>query len=94
MSLRTNQECFYTTLHNVSRYDIICCLANPESVPGDAESILVKFFRSFYAPALLNKYVRPLVIVSFFVVFCEWTKWINWKNYLVQIIFPSKLLLI
>ena len=46
-------------------------MGNPESVEGDAESVLVKFFRSFYAPALLHKYVRPLVIVSFFVVFCE-----------------------
>ena len=60
-------------MHNVARYDICCCIADPESVPGDAESILVKFFRSFYAPALLNKYVRPLVIVSFFVVFCKLT---------------------
>ena len=55
---------------NNNRLDVACCitaskkLSDPDQENGH-ESVLYKIFKFFYAPFLMNKYVRPTVVVVF-----------------------------
>ena len=53
-----------------NRFDVACCVAASKKVKDpDAnaphESVLYKIFKYFYAPFLMNKFVRPTVIAIF-----------------------------
>ena len=54
------------------RLDILCCL-KVEKKAGQEEAgpgVLYRVFQHFYAPALLSKWVRPLVMILFFGAAC------------------------
>ena len=54
-----------------NRVDIFCCVKVPKNKKKeDDNSVLYKLFDYFYAPALLSKWVRPVVVVGFFGWFC------------------------
>ena len=60
---------------NNNRFDVACCIAAPKKLsdPDSGvghESVLYKIFKLFYAPFLMNKYVRPTVIVTFITILC------------------------
>jgi hypothetical protein len=52
------------------RFDIICCLKSKKDDDSEYKSFLVRIFESFYAPFLMNKWVKPSVIVIFFGWLC------------------------
>ena len=63
-----------------NRYDILCCVrASKKDIAGSSsdpdsnsgEGFLYKVFKHLYAPFLMKKWVRPLVVVVFFGWFCS-----------------------
>ena len=60
---------------NNNRLDVACCITAPKKLSDpDAESghesVLYKTFKYFYAPFLMNKYVRPTVMAIFAIFLC------------------------
>ncbi len=53
-----------------NRYDLVCCLRNESSEPAESMNLLMKVTEKFYAPAIMNDWVRPTVIVLFFGWLC------------------------
>ena len=52
------------------RFDIFCCFQGSKKDMKEHVSVLYKVFEHFYAPFLLSKFVRPLVIIIFFGFTC------------------------
>lgn len=53
-----------------SRLDVCCCFQSQESTPvGPSEGLLLRFFRKFYAPFLLHRVTRMVVVLLFFALF-------------------------
>jgi Niemann-Pick C1 protein len=44
-------------------------LLNEDNINEEQSGILFKFFKDYYAPALMTKWVRPMVIISFLALF-------------------------
>ena len=56
-----------------NRYDVACCITAPKKLSDTEEaheSVLYKIFKYFYAPFLMNKWVRPTVIGIFITWLC------------------------
>ncbi|GAB6029705.1 hypothetical protein CHUAL_005427 [Chamberlinius hualienensis] len=54
-----------------NRVDLLCCIkVGKKSEAKNHEGILYRIFAHAYAPALLSKFVRPLVIFSFLALLC------------------------
>ena len=49
------------------RWDILFCIKGTKKEVKSGESVLRKVFKMFYAPVLLNRWIRPIVIVLFFI---------------------------
>ena len=50
-----------------NRYDIICCVkVSKKSQKKESNGVLYNIFDVFYAPFLLNKWVKPAVVLIFF----------------------------
>lgn len=62
-----------TIRQNSNRYDVICCMRGNKKDSGEEDSngMLYKFFKSIYAPFLMNKSVRAIVMVVFFGWLCS-----------------------
>lgn len=55
-----------------NRYDILCCIKASKKVESNhSEGTLYKIFKYLYAPFLMKKWVRPLVMIIFFGWFCS-----------------------
>uniref|UniRef100_A0A8C6RZ73 NPC1 like intracellular cholesterol transporter 1 n=1 Tax=Nannospalax galili TaxID=1026970 RepID=A0A8C6RZ73_NANGA len=53
-----------------SRPDILCCLTSGKQPPFDQkEGLLLRFFRKIYAPFLLHRWIRPVVLLLFVALF-------------------------
>ncbi|CAH6995903.1 NPC1-like intracellular cholesterol transporter 1 [Phodopus roborovskii] len=53
-----------------SRPDILCCLSPRKLPPPEQkEGLLVRFFRKIYAPFLLHRFTRPVVLLLFLALF-------------------------
>ncbi|KAG8510572.1 NPC1-like intracellular cholesterol transporter 1, partial [Galemys pyrenaicus] len=53
-----------------SRIDVCCCVRTKKSTPlGQNEGVLLKFFRKVYAPVLLHKVTRVVVVLLFVALF-------------------------
>ncbi|XP_028634107.1 NPC1-like intracellular cholesterol transporter 1 [Grammomys surdaster] len=53
-----------------SRPDILCCFSNRKlPPPKQNEGLLLRFFRKIYAPFLLHRFIRPVVLLLFLVLF-------------------------
>lgn len=55
---------------NNNRFDVACCVTAPKKLSDPDsdtahESVLYKIFKYFYAPFLMNKFVRPTVVAIF-----------------------------
>lgn len=54
-----------------NRVDLLCCIkVGKKSENANHEGILYRIFSHAYAPALLSKFVRPVVILSFIALLC------------------------
>jgi tRNA uridine 5-carbamoylmethylation protein Kti12 len=61
----------YTAIYFVKcRFDIVCCIKSQKEDNAEYKSLLERLFESFYAPFLLNKWVKPVVVVLFFGWLC------------------------
>lgn len=55
-----------------NRYDIICCVkASKKDAAAHSEGSMYKVFKYLYAPFLMKKRVRPVVVVVFFAWLCS-----------------------
>ncbi|GAB1295788.1 NPC1-like intracellular cholesterol transporter 1 [Apodemus speciosus] len=53
-----------------SRLDVLCCISSRKLPPPEPkEGLLLGFFRKIYAPFLLHRFVRPVVLLLFLVLF-------------------------
>ncbi|NP_001268305.1 NPC1-like intracellular cholesterol transporter 1 precursor [Mesocricetus auratus] len=53
-----------------SRPDILCCLSPRKLPPPEQqEGLLLRFFRKIYAPFLLHRFIRPVVLLLFLALF-------------------------
>ncbi|KAL1790409.1 Niemann-Pick C1 1 [Sigmodon hispidus] len=53
-----------------SRLDFLCCFSNRKLPPPEQkEGLLLRFFRKIYAPFLMNRFIRPVVILLFLALF-------------------------
>ena len=58
------------TRQEAKRFDIFCCIQGSKKDTKDHVSVLYKVFEHFYAPFLLSKFVRPVIIILFFGFTC------------------------
>lgn len=54
-----------------NRYDVVCCVQGRHKDETNGEGTLYKFFKHCYAPVLLSKFVRPIIIVTFAAWLCS-----------------------
>lgn len=52
-------------LQQDNRCDVLCCIRGSDKEGSTSEGLLQKIFKHAYAPFLLSKVVRPIVIVVF-----------------------------
>lgn len=48
-----------------NRYDILCCIKGSDKESDSREKLLHKLFKHVYAPALLSRVARPIVMIVF-----------------------------
>ena len=49
---------------------MLCCVRGPKKERSSGHGILYILFKELYAPALLSKFVRPVIMVLFFLLTC------------------------
>ncbi|KAK3872829.1 hypothetical protein Pcinc_022085 [Petrolisthes cinctipes] len=54
-----------------NRFDIVCCVKGKQKEGAPREGLLQKVFAGVYAPTLLSRWVRPLVMVVFAAWLCS-----------------------
>lgn len=53
-----------------SRPDVLCCFSTRKlPPPKEKEGLLLRFFRKIYAPFLLHRFIRPVVMLLFLTLF-------------------------
>ncbi|EDV22560.1 uncharacterized protein TRIADDRAFT_28666, partial [Trichoplax adhaerens] len=58
--------CLDTKRENNNRYDVLCCVKSRRENNLNQGGVLYKFFSNYFAPFLLNKFVKTLVVLIFF----------------------------
>ncbi|CAG0894761.1 unnamed protein product [Darwinula stevensoni] len=56
--------------HKDHRYDVLCCVRGPKKERSNGHGILYILFKELYAPALLSKFVRPVIMILFMFFMC------------------------
>jgi len=54
-----------------SRFDILCCFQGSKKDTKPVEGVLYRVFEHLYAPLLLSKWVRPVIMILFFGAACS-----------------------
>jgi Niemann-Pick C1 protein len=54
-----------------NRFDILCCIQGSKKNTKPVEGVLYRVFEHFYAPFLLSKWVRPVIMIMFFGAACS-----------------------
>ncbi|XP_070544727.1 NPC intracellular cholesterol transporter 1-like isoform X2 [Ptychodera flava] len=57
------------------RYDICCCIPPQTKEQPEHKELLHSFMSKYFAPFLVNKWVRPIVIICFVGFFCACCVW-------------------
>ncbi|KAF2896926.1 hypothetical protein ILUMI_09250 [Ignelater luminosus] len=62
-----------TVRQSANRFDVCCFIrgSKKDSMPENQEGLLFSFFKSIYVPVLMNKFVRALVMITFFGWLCS-----------------------
>lgn len=68
-------ECNWTKRHfcfQADRYDVCCFIKGSKKEGGSSlpDGLLYEFFKNIYVPALMNKILRPLVMIIFYGWLC------------------------
>ena len=54
-----------------NKFDILCCIQGSKKSTKPVEGVLYRVFEHFYAPFLLSKWVRPVIMLLFFGAACS-----------------------
>ncbi|XP_077999621.1 NPC intracellular cholesterol transporter 1-like [Glandiceps talaboti] len=62
------------------RFDICCCVPPQTKEKPEHKELLHTFMKKYYAPFLVNKWVRPVVMILFFGFLCLCVIWTSMLN--------------